>query len=120
MHKKLTAVIVIGGLCVGVFLLTSWSQSIADSVASRNEGMNKAITVEQPNNIAHTGKQVPVGRSGMRMENPNTGEMEAVHVHDVLGMSSSTEGLVEVPLTGGGTKVDLKGRFRSMLKVREK
>jgi hypothetical protein len=57
------------------------------------------------------------GGSALRVEDPVTGEIAPLAPTMQESISTSDEGLVEVPDAGGGTMIRLQGRFRSYMKV---
>ena len=74
-------------------------------------------------NEAKTRSGGSTNKAGLRLVDPETGEMVAVPVPGTIpqkmveSMDTSDVGLYEEPDAAGGTMVDLQGRFRPMLKV---
>lgn len=58
------------------------------------------------------------GKAPMRIEEPD-GTMRPLPLVPMPESRMSTEGLQEVPDAGGGTMVNVEGRFRSILRVPE-
>lgn len=54
---------------------------------------------------------------GLRVEDPVTGQIAPLPSGREESVSTSEEGLVETSDAGGGTMIDLQGRFHSYLKV---
>jgi hypothetical protein len=63
------------------------------------------------------GDVATAGGPTLRVEDPVTGQIAPLPSGMEESVSTSEEGLVETPDAGGGTKIDLQGRFRSYLKV---
>lgn len=57
------------------------------------------------------------GGPRLRVEDPVTGQIVPLPSGMEESVNTSEEGLVETPDAGGGTMIDLQGRFRSYLKV---
>jgi hypothetical protein len=96
-------------------------------------GMPFQVAAEQPHNTAggmcdtagtaaagetpEKGDVASAGGPTLRVEDPVTGRIAPLPSGMEASVSTSDEGLVETPDAGGGTMVDLQGRFRSFLKV---
>jgi hypothetical protein len=63
------------------------------------------------------GDVATAGGPTLRVEDPVTGQIAPLLSGTEASVSTSDEGLVETQDAGGGTKIDLQGRFRSYLKV---
>ena len=101
------------------FVLFGCSPTGPEPGNSERESTTHSLVINE-GTCRHTAQEAPTGRTGMRVEDPVTGEIEAVHIDDSQEFSTSSEGLKEEPLPGGGTKIDLEGRFRNMLEIPKK
>jgi len=111
--------LIVAGLLLIAFMLMACSRTVPEPGNPKSEGMAESLAMDK--DTSHqTAKEGSTGRGGMRIEDPVTGKIEAVPIDDSQEFSTSSEGLVEEPLPGGGTKVDLKGRFRQRLESQEK
>ena len=118
MKQKTYNHMIVAGLFLIGFVLMACSRTVAEPGNPQGEGIVKSLAMDDDTS-AQAAKEGSTGRSGMRIEDPVTGEIEAVPIDDSQEFSTSSEGLVEEPLPGGGTKIDLKGRFRHMLESQE-
>ncbi len=119
MTQKTYNLMIVAGLLLIGFVLMACSRTVTEPGNPKGEGMAESLAMDE-DKPAQAAKEVSTGRSGMRVEDPVTGEMEAVHTYDSQEFSTSSEDLVEEPLPGGGAKIDLKGRFRSTLEIQKK
>ena len=73
---------------------------------------------EEQTSPAKTEKGVPAGEASMRVEEPD-GTMSDPRLATMPRSDMRGESLKEVPDAGGGTMVNVEGRFQSILRVPE-
>jgi hypothetical protein len=84
----------------------------SDAIAQKN-----CVEQEMTNIQNIQGNDMP-GKAPMRIEEPD-GTLRPLPLATMPESRMSTEGLKEVPDAGGGTMVNVEGRFRSVLQVPE-
>ena len=119
MKQKTDNLLIVAGFLLIGFVLMACSRTVTEPAHPTGKGMAESLVLDEDTS-AQAAKEVSTGRSGMRIEDPVTGEIQAVHTEDGQEFSTSSEGLKEEPLPGGGTKIDLEGRFRNMLEIPKK
>ena len=82
----------------------------AEVIVETNDGEEKAMSRN------HGQKNPRPGKAPMRIEEPD-GTLRPLPSGSIPESRMSTEGLRDVPDAGGGTMVNVEGRFQSILKV---
>lgn len=82
----------------------------AEVIVETNGGEEEAMSLKN-------GRRNPLpGKAPMRIEEPD-GTLRPLSSGSIPESRMSTEGLRDVPDAGGGTMVNVEGRFQSILKV---
>jgi hypothetical protein len=97
----------------GLMLLGSAFDLLADAIAEIQGGKDER---ESASESLHKGGKS--GKAPMRIEEPD-GTMRPLPRATMPESRMNTEGLKEVPDAGGGTMVNVEGRFQSILRVPE-
>jgi hypothetical protein len=105
--------IVAPALILSGLMLGSVFDLQADAIAEIQGGNDERDSASEP--LQKGGKS---GKAPMRIEEPD-GTMRPLPLPLMPESRMSTEGLQEVPDAGGGTMVNVEGRFRSILQVPE-
>jgi hypothetical protein len=105
--------IVAPALILSGLMLGSVFDLQADAIAEIQGGNDERDSASEP--LQKGGKS---GKAPMRIEEPD-GTMRPLPLPSMPESRMSTEGLQEVPDAGGGTMVNVEGRFRSILQVPE-
>ncbi len=97
---------------VAIFLITLSSvfPLQAEVIVEKQGGEEGALSLEH-----RQGSRRP-GKAPMRIEEPD-GTLRPLPSGSIPKSRMSTEGLRDVPDAGGGTMVNVEGRFQSILKV---
>lgn len=106
--RILAPALVLSGLILGSAL-----DRQADAIAEIQGGNDEREKASEP--LQKGGKS---GKAPMRIEEPD-GTLRPLPLASVPESRMNTEGLKEVPDAGGGTMVDVEGRFQSILQVPE-
>ena len=106
--RILASALVLSGLMLG-----SAFDLQADAIAEIQGGNDERESASEP--LQKGGK---AGKAPMRIEEPD-GTLRPLPLASMPESRMSTEGLQEVPDAGGGTMVNVEGRFRSILQVPE-
>jgi hypothetical protein len=112
-HKRLiSSVAFTAVLAVSMPVVVS-AEARANNPVETCETAGRAMAGETP----VKGDVAPGGGPALRVEDPVTGQMAPLPPGREESVSTSDEGLVETQDAGGGTMVDVRGRFRSYLKI---
>jgi hypothetical protein len=112
-HKRLISIVAFAALWAVSMPFLASAEARANTPVGTCETAGRATAGETP----VKGDVAPGGGPALRVEDPVTGQMAPLPPRMEESISTSDEGLVETQDAGGGTMVDVRGRFRSYMKV---